>query len=189
MSALVRTRCQRNTGSVFMGEQMRVYPEPESDSIRRTVIPISRSAAMSRRLIVAVAQGDERGGLARPARRVQHEVALGTNQAQEFIDVHAVQRRDGVVLVRAHRSCDVEEAHGPIMNRFRTCAGLVRRWVRPSPPSGRGRHGRRPRSRVVSAPTRCIRFNRPRRAGPSHRAGSGSRPPDLPASRSLSRCG
>ena len=39
-----------------MGEQMRVYPEPESDSIRRTVIPISRSAAMSRRLIVAVAQ-------------------------------------------------------------------------------------------------------------------------------------
>ena len=62
-----------------------------------------------------VAQGDQGGGLAGLARRVQHEVALGPNQGQKFIDVHPVQGRDGVVLVRAHRPFGVEEAHGPIM--------------------------------------------------------------------------
>ena len=62
-----------------------------------------------------VAQGDQGGGLAGLARRVQHEVALGTNQAQKFIDIHPVQGPDGVVVVRAHRPFGVEEAHGPIM--------------------------------------------------------------------------
>ena len=42
-----------------------------------------------------IAQGDQGGGLARLPRRVQHEVALGPNQAQEFIDVHPVQGLDG----------------------------------------------------------------------------------------------
>ena len=36
---------------------------------------------------------------------------------------------------------------------------------------------------------RHLRLSRRTRAGPSHRAGSGSRPPDPPASRSRSRCG
>ena len=71
--------------------------------------------AAGRPAVEQVAQGDEGGGLTRLPRRVQHEVLLGPNQAQELIDVHAAQRRDGVVLVRAYRSCNVEEAHGPIM--------------------------------------------------------------------------
>ena len=62
-----------------------------------------------------VAQGDEGGGLAGLARRVQHEVALGPNQGQKFIDIHPVQRPDGVVVLRAHRPFGVEEAHGSIM--------------------------------------------------------------------------
>ena len=36
-----------------------------------------------------IAQGDERGGLAGLARRVQDEVAFRLNQVQEFVDVHA----------------------------------------------------------------------------------------------------
>ena len=47
-----------------------------------------------------VAEGDECGGLAGLPRCVQHEVLLGPNQAQELVDVHALQRRDGVVVVR-----------------------------------------------------------------------------------------
>ena len=62
-----------------------------------------------------VAERDERGGLPGLARRVQHEVALGPNQAQEFINVHPIQGRNRVVVFRAHRPFGVEEAHGPIM--------------------------------------------------------------------------
>ena len=62
-----------------------------------------------------VAQGDQGGSLARLPRRVQREVALGPNQVQEFVDIHPIQRLDGVVIVRAHRPFGVEEAHVPII--------------------------------------------------------------------------
>ena len=72
-----------------------------------------------------VTQGDEGGGLAGLARRVQHEVLLGPNQGKEFIHVHAVQGRDGVVVVRAYRSCGVEEVHGPIIAFATHCRAHV----------------------------------------------------------------
>ena len=36
-----------------------------------------------------------------------------SEQAQQFVDVHPAQGRDGVVIAQLHRPGGVEEAHGP----------------------------------------------------------------------------
>ena len=59
-----------------------------------------------------VPQREQDGGLARLARRVQHEVALLRDQRQELGDVHPFERRDAVVLARDDGAFGVEEAHG-----------------------------------------------------------------------------
>ena len=59
-----------------------------------------------------VPQREQGGGLARLARRVQHEVALLRDQRQELGDVQPFERRDAVVLARDDGAFGVEEAHG-----------------------------------------------------------------------------
>ena len=59
-----------------------------------------------------VPQREQGGGLARLARRVQHEVALLRDQRQELGEVHPFERRDAVVLARDDGAFGVEEAHG-----------------------------------------------------------------------------
>ena len=59
-----------------------------------------------------VPQREQGGGLARLARRVQHEVALLGDQRQELGEVHPFERRDAVVLARDDGAFGVEEAHG-----------------------------------------------------------------------------
>ena len=59
-----------------------------------------------------VPQREQGGGLARLARRVQHEVALLRDQLQELGEVHSFERRDAVVIARDDGPFGVEEAHG-----------------------------------------------------------------------------
>ncbi|MCY4374478.1 MAG: hypothetical protein OXC31_11945 [Spirochaetaceae bacterium] len=58
-----------------------------------------------------VAQRQQGGRLAGLPRRVQHEEALLSDQRQHLAQVHALQRRDAVVIRGDHRSRGVEEAH------------------------------------------------------------------------------
>ena len=103
-----------------------------------------------------VAQGDQGRRLARLPRRVQHEVALRPNQAQQLVEVHPAQRRNRVVVLRAHRPLGVEESHGPIMAPLgATTAGpptaaVPRRSVRRAPTSTK-----RAAARRSSTPPRC----------------------------------
>ena len=61
--------------------------------------------------VEVVAQRDQRGRLARLARRMQHEVLLVLNETEEVAEFHPIQGRDRVVLIRAYGAGGAEEAH------------------------------------------------------------------------------
>ena len=136
---IVRTRRLQHGTPRFVRKivvrQPRTHGQPAEDgahAARRVVarhladLRVGAHATEIARLpaVEQVAQRDERGGLAGPARRRQHEVTLGSDQSRKFIGVQAVQRTDRIMIVRAHRACDVEEAHGPIM----ASAAAAHRW-------------------------------------------------------------
>ena len=62
-----------------------------------------------------IAEGKQGGGFARLPGRVQHEVALGLDQPEDFGAIHPCKRRDAVVLRRDDGTFGVEETHGPSM--------------------------------------------------------------------------
>ena len=59
-----------------------------------------------------VSQSEQSGGLARLPRRMQHEVPLVADEFQDLGEIHPLQRRDTVVVLRDHGTFGVESAHG-----------------------------------------------------------------------------
>ncbi|MCE2541438.1 MAG: hypothetical protein J4G16_13990 [Acidobacteria bacterium] len=99
-----------------------------SATFSRSAWPASTSAYTQR--IVArgaavqqVAERQQRRRLARLPRGVEHEVALVANETEQLVQIHAVERRDAVVVVRTNGAHGVEEAHERVVATARAVPG------------------------------------------------------------------
>ena len=63
-----------------------------------------------------VAQGQQRGGLARLPRSMEDEVPLPPDESENLGEVQPFERRNAVVLVGPYRPGGVEVAHDPKLN-------------------------------------------------------------------------
>ena len=119
-----------------------------------------------------VPQREQGGGLAGLARCMQHEVTLVADASEHVVEVQPAQRRDAVVLVRAHRPFGVELAHGGSMTgppSPNTAPGAAKLPVPDTPNGRRSSHcGLAAQDQFVVSPDRSgspgSRASRPRTA-------------------------